>query len=216
MARMLPRPASSLPALAASLAIAVLLSAAAHVPSAHAQASSWGITFSGGFAKPEGGLFSAEWKRGSSIVLGMAGMISSHMELGGEFGYVQFKPSGDSIAVPGITAGDNDWQMWRIRLRARRFLVSSEAKIAPFLMGGIGIYPISAQSTDSTGTLKVTQTGNGVSIGAGADYRAGDNVAFGIEGQYHYIRTDSAVLGYKAAPMVEVLVAIRWLPGGAD
>jgi hypothetical protein len=205
-----------LPALAPALVIAILLSAAAYIPSAHAQASSWGITFSGGFAKPEGGLFGSEWKRGTSVVLGMAGMVSDHMELGGEFGYVQYKPSGDSIAVPGITIGDNDWEMWRIRLRARRFLVSSEAKIAPFLIAGLGIYPISAQSTDSTGTLKVTQTGNGISLGVGADYRAGDNVAFGIEGQYHYIRTSSEVLGYKAAPMIEVLVAIRWLPGGAE
>ena len=201
--------------------LAVLLAAAvlgpAILPSPAQAQSTWGITFSGGFAKPEGGLFSVQWDRGSSIVLGMAGMISSHLELGGEFGYVQYKPSGDSLAIPGVRGGEdveNDWQMWRLRFRARRFFASSEAKVAPFVIAGIGIYPISAQSTDSTGTLKITQTGNGVSIGGGADYRAGDTVNFGVEAQYHYIRTDAAVLGYKAAPMVEVLFAIRWLPGG--
>lgn len=206
-------PILRIPALVAGCALAVLLASTIATPPARAQ-SDWAITFATGTAKPEGGLFSAQWGHGTPVVLAMAGQMSAHFELGGEFGYVQFKPSGDSIAVPGIKAeGNNDWEMWRIRLRARRFLRSPDAKLAPFLMAGIGIYPISAQSEDSTGTLKVTQTGNGVSIGGGADFRAGDTVQFGLEAQYHYIRTNQEILGYKAAPMVEILFAIRWLPG---
>lgn len=182
-------------------------------PPAHAQ-NDWAITFASGFSKPEGGAFGAHWKSGTPILLAMAGQMSPKLEMGGEFGFVKMKPSTDSTLIPGVRGGQTDWEMWRIRLRMRRFFASPDAKIAPFLIAGIGIYPISAQSEDSTGTLKVTQTGNGVSIGAGADLRAGDNVAFGLEGQYHYIRTNQDVLGYKAAPVVEVLFAIRWIPGG--
>jgi hypothetical protein len=212
MAAMRRCPIPSFPAFVVC-ALSILLSNAIDIAPARAQGSDWAITFATGAAKPEGGIFSSQWKRGTPVVLAMAGQMSAHFELGGEFGYVQFKPSGDSIAVPGIRAGNNDWEMWRIRLRARRFFASPDAKFAPFIMAGVGIYPISAQSEDSTGTLKVTQTGNGVSIGAGTDFRAGDTVHFGLEAQYHYIRTNREILGYKAAPMVEILFAIRWLPG---
>jgi len=211
---MLRRPAPRAAILAACALVAIPLSLPS---SARAQAANWEITFGSGFAKPTGGWFSSEWKRGTPIVLAMAGMMSSNLELGGEFGYVQYQPSSDSLAVPGLRGGDDvetDWEMWRLRFRARRFLRGSDAKVAPFLMAGFGIYPITAQSTDSTGTLKITQTGSGAGIGAGVDYRAGDTVQFGLEGQYHYVRTSRAILGYRAAPFVEVLAVIRWIPGG--
>jgi len=204
---------SSLSFLAVAVSLLALLSTPGWTPCARAQGD-WAITFASGLAKPEGGAFGAHWKRGVPLILAMAGQKSPHVEFGGEFGYVKMKPSTDSTLIPGVRGGTTDWEMWRIRFRMRRFFASPDAKIAPFLIAGIGIYPISAQSEDTTGTLKVTQTGNGVSIGAGADLRAGDNVAFGVEGQYHYIRTNQDVLGYKAAPMVEVLFAIRWIPGG--
>lgn len=209
------RPKFPAPVLAIS-ALVLILSAPGLAPPARAQGSDWSITFGSGFAKPEGGAFGAVWKRGTPIVLAMAGQMSAHFELGGEFGFVKFKPDRDSTLIPGVRGGDTDWEMWRIRLRARRFLVSPDAKLAPFVMAGVGIYPISAQSSDSTGTLKVTQTANGVSIGGGADFRAGDAVGFGLEGQYHYIRTNREVLGYKASPMLEVLFVIRWIPGGGS
>ena len=184
-------------------------------PTAQAQSSDWAITFASGYSKPEGGAFGAHWKSGTPLLLAMAGQMSPKFELGGEFGFVKVKPSTDSTLIPGVQGGENEWEMWRIRLRARRFFASADSKIAPFVMAGIGIYPISAQSEDSTGTLKVTQTGNGVSIGGGADFRAGETVTFGIEAQYHYIRTSQEILGYKAAPILEVLFALRWIPGGA-
>lgn len=211
-----PRPATALAAALLAWALGAAFLSAGLVSSARAQGSDWAISFGAGFAKPTGGIFGEEWKQGSSVMLTMAGLMNPKFELGGEFGYVKFEPSGDSIHVPGIAPGENEWEMWRIRLRARRFFASSDAKVAPFAIAGIGIYPTTAQSTDSTGTLKVTQTGSGVSIGAGVDYRAGDTVHFGLEGQYHYIRTNSAVLGYKAAPTTEVLFVIRWIPGGAE
>ena len=212
---MAPMRCRPIPFLALTAAILLFLPSALAVP-ARAQGSGWGITFGSGFAKPEGGVFGAQWKSGTPVLLAMSGQMSTHLELGGEFGYVKFQPSTDSISVPGITPGTNDWEMWRLRLRARRFFASSEAKLAPFLMAGLGVYPISAQSEDSTGTLKVTQTGSGVSIGGGADYRVGESVQFGIEAQYHYIRTKQEILGYKAAPMIDVLFCIRWIPGGGD
>lgn len=196
------------------LLLAALLSSPILVRPARAQGSDWSITFGSGWAKPEGGAFGAQWKSGTPLLLAMAGQMSTHFEMGGEFGYAKFKPSTDSLLIPGLRGGDTDWEMWRLRFRARRFFASPDAKLAPFVMAGIGVYPISAQSTDSTGTIKVTQTGNGVSIGGGADFRAGDAVGFGIEAQYHYIRTNREVLGYKASPMIEVLFAIRWIPGG--
>jgi hypothetical protein len=213
---MAPMRCRPIPFLALTAACSVFLCSLLAAP-VRAQSSEWGITFASGFAKPEGGVFGAQWKSGTPVLLAMAGQMSTHFELGGEFGYVKFKPSGDSIAVPGITPGNNDWEMWRLRLRARRFFASADSKFVPFAMAGLGIYPISAQSEDSTGTLKVTQTGNGVSIGGGVDFRAGESVQFGLEAQYHYIRTKQELLGYKAAPMIEVLFAIRWIPGaGGD
>ncbi|HYJ32553.1 MAG TPA: outer membrane beta-barrel protein [Candidatus Binatia bacterium] len=200
--------------LAVASLLLLILAAPGFAPAARAQSSDWSISFGSGFAKPEGGAFGAIWKRGTPIVLAMAGQMSPHFELGGEFGFVKFKPGQDSTLIPGVRGGDTDWEMWRLRFRARRFLVSPDAKIAPFVLAGVGIYPISAQSQDSTGTLKVTQTANGVSIGGGADFRAGDTVGFGLEGQYHYIRTNREILGYKASPMLEVLFVIRWIPGG--
>lgn len=181
---------------------------------ARAQSSDWGITFGAGFSKPTGGIFGSEWDQGGAVMLAMAGRLSTNFEFGGEFGYSKFEPSGDSLHVPGLTPGENEWDMWRLRFRARRFFAGDEAKFAPFVMAGVGIYPITAQSTDSTGTFKVTQTGGGLSIGAGVDYRAGETVSFGLEAQYHYVRTNSDILGYKAAPVTDVLVVIRWVPGG--
>lgn len=222
MGQMLARPASTprpRPPVAGALVLALLLGLLHSAP-ARAQetvaagGSEWVINFSTGVARPEGGAFGAQWKRGTTLLLGIGGQMSTHFEMGAEFGYVQFKPAGDSIAVPGIGAGDNVWQMWRLRLKARRFFASDEAKIAPFVSAGLGLYPIGVQSTDSLGTIKVTLSGKGVSIGGGVDYRVGDTVHFGLEGQYHYVKTDVAIVRYKAAPLLEILFAIRWFPGG--
>ena len=173
----------------------------------------WVITFGAGTANPTGGWFSSDWKRGASILLALARQSGSKSEVGFEFGYNKFKPAGDSVAVPGITSGDRSWEMWRIRLRMRRFFASESAKLAPFAMAGIGIYPITVLSEDSTGTYKVTISGLGGSIGGGIDFRVGDAVHFGLEGQYHYVKTDEAQVTYKASPFTELVLAIRWLPG---
>jgi outer membrane protein W len=221
MGLMRARPASNprprLP-IAGALALALLLGLFHSAPARAQEAgggSQWVVNFSTGVAKPEGGLFGAQWNRGTTLLLGVGGQMSTHFELGAEFGYVQFKPSGDSVLVPGIGPGDNVWQMWRLRLKGRRFFASDEAKIAPFVSAGLGLYPIGVQSTDSLGTYKVTLSGKGVSFGAGVDYRASDTVHFGLDGQYHYVKTDAAVVRYKAAPLLEILFAIRWFPGAA-
>lgn len=203
------------PRSAAALAVvlwAIGVSLMAATP-ARAQTSEWGITFGAGFSRPTGGVFGHEWDQGGAVMLAMAGRMTSNFEFGGEFGWSSFEPAGDSLHVPGLTPGENEWEMWRLRFRGRRFFAGSDAKIAPFVMAGLGIYPITAQSTDSTGTFKVTQTGSGISLGAGVDYRAGETVSFGIEAQYHYIRTNADILGYKASPVIDALVVIRWVPG---
>lgn len=230
----MPRPGSSCPEsgrarvrpvsrllLSFAALFALLLGSAGLVATARAQ-SDWSITFASGFTKPTGGAFSAEWKRGTPVLLAMAGAMSPKFEMGGEFGFVKFSPSSRRLSVPGVgdsvthvTLGESDWGLFRLRFRARRFFTSAESKVAPFAMAGLGVYPISFQTEDSTGTLTLTQTGSGASIGGGVDYRAGETVHFGIEAQYHYIRVKQEILGYKAAPIVEVLFAIRWLPGGA-
>lgn len=202
------------PALALALAV---WAAGAFLPLASpalAQSSDWGITFGAGFSRPTGGIFGEEWDQGGAVMLAMAGRLSSNFEFGGEFGYSKFEPSGDSLLVPGLTPGENEWEMWRLRFRGRRFFRGPDSKLAPFVMAGVGIYPITAQSTDSTGTFKVTQTGGGLSVGAGVDYRAGETVSFGLELQYHYVRTNTEILGYKASPIMDALVVIRWVPGG--
>jgi len=197
---------------AAALSLALL----ANVTPSFAQQDDedWVISFAGGFAKPAGGAFGHEWRRGPSIMLGVARQVNPKFELGAEFGSNKFHPAGDSIHVPGIGPGQNEWDMWRLRLRGRRMFASPDAKIAPFVMAGLGLYPITVQSEDSTGIFKITLTGTGVSLGGGVDFRAGESVAFGLESQYHYVKVNSAEVGYKASPILEFILAIRWVPGG--
>jgi outer membrane protein with beta-barrel domain len=178
--------------------------------------SQWIIGISGGMTKPTGGWFSSEWNKGPTILLTVAQQTSAKVELGGEFGFTKFEPSGDSVHVPGITPGDIRWEQWRLRFRARRFFAGPDSKVAPFAMVGAGVYPLTILTEDSTGVYKITPTSRGVSIGGGVDYRAGEAVHFGIEAQYHYVWVDQAIVGYKAAPFTDVLFAIRWLPGGPE
>jgi hypothetical protein len=205
---------------AAALSILFTLAGASSARAQESQAppqegseEQWVISAAAGGGTPAGGWFSTDWKRGISILLSLAREVNPHLELGAEFGYNKFQPDGDTVSVPGITHGEKDWEFWRIRFRGRRMLVSEDAKIAPFVMAGFGIYPITVSSEDSTGIYKVTLTGLGASVGGGVDFRAGEAVHFGLEGQYHYVKTDPAIVTYKAAPMVEVVFAIRWLPG---
>lgn len=186
--------------------------AAAVAPPAWAQ-SQWVIGVSGGMTKPTGGWFSGEWASGPTVLLTVAQQNGGKVELGGEFGFTKFEPSGDSVHVPGITPGDIKWEQWRLRFRARRFFAGPDSKIAPFAMAGAGVYPLTVLTEDSTGVFKVTPTGKGLSIGGGVDYRAGESVHFGIEAQYHYVWVDQVEVGYKAAPFTDILFAIRWLPG---
>jgi len=181
-----------------------------------AWAQQWAIGISGGMTKPTGGAFGSEWKQGPTVLLTVAQQSSAKVELGGEFGFSKFKPSDDSVHVPRITAGEIKWEMWRLRFRARRFFAGADAKIAPFALLGAGVYPITISTTDSTGTYKITPTGKGLSFGGGVDYRAGESVHFGVEAQYNYIWTDQAEVGYKAAPILDIMLAIRWLPGGPE
>jgi hypothetical protein len=178
-----------------------------------ASAQQWAIGVVGGMSKPTGGWFSGEWNKGPSVFLTVAQQTSPKVELGAEFGFTRYKPSGDSVHVPGITPGEIKWEQWRLRFRARRFFAGAESKIAPFAMAGAGVYPLTILSEDSTGVYKITPTAKGLSLGGGVDYRAGEAIHFGVEVQYHYLWTDEAIVGYKAAPFTDFAIAIRWLPG---
>jgi hypothetical protein len=207
------RTASGFLRFAAAACLGTASLAALGAAPARAQESQWAISFAAGMGRPTGGAFSAEWESGATVLLTVAQQTSSHLEFGGEFGFVKFEPSGDSVAVPRIAPGIRKWEMWRLRFRARRFFASPEAKLAPFVMAGAGVYPLTISSRDSTGVYKITPTGKGVSIGGGIDFRMGESVHFGLEGQYHYITVNQAEVGYKAAPVLDVLLAIRWRPG---
>jgi len=195
-------------------AVLVALASFLHAtPSAHAGQGDYSIRFASGAAIPVGS-FGTDWKTGVPLGLTMAYGTGERTEVALDMSYRRLTPSIPTSELFGVKDDDVHLGEWRIGARLRRELVGSDAKVVPYAVAGIAMYPIRLVSEDSLGVLEVTSTKPGFNGGLGVDFRVSPQAALGIEALYNAGQGASEKIGYDFVPDVEITFGFRWIPGG--
>jgi opacity protein-like surface antigen len=194
------------------LALALAAAPAFAPPRAFAQAE-WTIRAGVGVSLTQG-RFGDHWGTGVPVSLSMHYSMSPRLAIGAELGYQTLESSGP-IVVNDSTRFDpgSELRFWRIGFGARRFLLDPTARLRPYAALGVGVYPLTIESEDSTGLYIKSYAGVGLSGGLGIDYQVGPGFGIGFEARYHNVGGSEAELGYSSTSFIELSVGFRLIPG---
>jgi hypothetical protein len=193
-------------------AIVVMIACCIAPSRAEAQAE-WAIRAGVGKSLMDGAL-GAEWGDGVPVTLAMHYSLSPKVAVGAEFSY-QSLTLDRALTINDTLQYDPDskFQIYRIGLSMRRYFASADARLRPYATLGLGIYPISIESEESTGILIRSIAATGVSPGLGVDYKVGPAFGLSFESRYHLVGGSEAEIGYVSVNYIELSFGFRFVPG---
>jgi opacity protein-like surface antigen len=179
---------------------------------AEAQAE-WAIRAGAGPSLMEGRL-GGDWGNGVPVTLGLHYSLSPKFALGVEFSYQRLKlPHAVTIDDTLFYDADSKLEIYRIGFGAKRYVLSPDSRLRPYMALGVGVYPISISSEDSAGVQIRSIAGTGISPGLGVDYKVGPAFGVSLEARYHLVGGSQAEIGYKAVNYTEISIGFKFVPG---
>jgi opacity protein-like surface antigen len=195
-----------------SAAIALTIACCITPPRAEAQAE-WAIRAGVGKSLMDGRL-GYYWGNGVPITLGLHYSLSQKFAMGVEFSYQSLNlPRAITIDDTLFYDAESKLEIYRIGFGAKRYLMSPDSRVRPYLALGVGVYPISISSEDSAGVQIRSIAATGISPGAGVDYKVGPAFGVSLEGRYHLVGGSQAEIGYKSVNYVEISIGFKFVPG---
>jgi len=195
-----------------SAAIALTIAGCIVPTRAEAQAE-WAIRAGIGRSLMDGRL-GYYWGNGTPITLAMHYSLTPNFAMGAEFSYQSLTLDQSYVVNDSLSYdADSKFQIYRIGLGMRRYFLSVDSRVRPYVALGLSVYPISIDSEDSTGVLIRSIAATGISPGIGVDYKVGPAFGLSLESRYHLVGGSEAEIGYKSVNFIEISFGFRFVPG---
>ena len=155
-----------------------------------------------------------DWGNGVPVTLGLHYSLSPKFAMGVEFSYQSLKlPHAITIDDTLYYDAESKLEIYRIGFGAKRYMMSPDSRLRPYLALGLGVYPISISSEDSAGVQIRSIAATGISPGVGVDYKVGPAFGVSLEGRYHLVGGSQAEIGYKKVNYLEISIGFKFVPG---
>jgi len=206
----------------------VIMSLALIVPAAYAAApGSWVISGNGGMSLPTGdfgdeNLLNADtgFQFGGAIDY----VLNEMFAVGVDGSWNKNKHGGEGDVIDfggGITAvyDKDEFTTWQVGAHAKYMIPAGTSPVMPFLLGGVGIYNTKEkwEGTITSGGVSVSDNGEestdsrfGFKLGAGAGFKANEQVSVGVEGDYNSITEDKDKVGIDSLQYSGVHAFVAW------
>ena len=170
-------------------------------PQAHAAAGEWMVNLNGGIATPLGDFKDAA-KLGFMGGVGVDYMATEAFAVGVDGAFISNKGSDllnqslTDIAtlIEGTpTTVEGKFTMIQGGVHAKyMFPMAAESSIAPYVVGGLGIYNMKSktESSNSSYVGDSSESKFGARGGLGLMFKTSEKVGIGVEGAFHWINTD--------------------------
>ena len=161
---------------------------------AQAGAGEWMVNLNGGVASPLGD-FKDSAKLGFMGGVGFDYGVSQNLALGVDGSFISNSGSEDFETLLTTAAGTDvtaSFSMLQGGAHLKyNFPMASESSIAPYVVGGAGIYNVKnkLESTNALFNGDASESKFGARGGLGLMYKTSQKVGIGIEGTYHWINT---------------------------
>ena len=168
-------------------------------PQARAAAKEWTINFNGGVAAPMGDFKDAA-KLGFMGGVGADYTVTPNVALGIDGSFIS--NSGSDLYNASLSAGAGVSATGKFQLLQGgahlkyMFPMASESNIAPYVIGGLGVYNVKGkvESSNTAFNEAFESTASSSKVGArggfGLMYKTSPKVSIGLESAYHWINTD--------------------------
>jgi opacity protein-like surface antigen len=175
-------------------------------PQARAAAKEWSINFNGGVAAPMGDFKDAA-KLGFMGGVGADYTVTPNMALGVDGSFVS---NGASDAYNAfISPVKASFQFLQGGAHAKYlFPTSSESSVAPYVIGGLGLYNIKEKQELSGVSASAGDTKFGARGGLGLMYKTSPKVSIGLESAYHWVNTKDSSTGAPSTAFVSVQAGV--------
>lgn len=200
------------------------------VPAAHAASpGSWVVSANGGLSLPTGDFggdgvdqldASTGYQFGGAVDYVLNEMFAVGVD--GSWNSNKHGGEGDVIDLGGgdtYTLDEAKFSTWQIGAHGKYMIPSGAGPISPFLLAGVGVYNtklkweetfvLSGVSFSDSGE-ETSDTRFGFKGGAGASFRANDQVSVGIEGDYNFISEDKDKVGVDNLQYIGVHAFVAW------
>lgn len=196
-------------------------------PAAHAAAGAWVISGNGGMALPTGD-FGDSNKLDASTGYQFGGaidyMVNDMFAVGIDGSYNKNKHGAEGETIDlggGVTAvyTSDKFTTWQVGARGKYMIPTGASQVSPYLLAGAGIYNTKEKWEGSYTVGGVTTPDNGEAtsdsrfgfkFGAGASYKATEQVGIGVEGDYNFITEDKAKVNVSNLQYIGVHAFVSW------
>jgi len=168
-------------------------------PQARAAAKEWSLNFNGGIAAPVSDFKDAA-KLGFMGGVGADYTVTQNVALGVDGSFVS--NSGSDLTNAALSTGAGVSATGKFQLlqggahMKYMFPMASESSIAPYFIGGLGIYNVKGKVESSNTAFNsayesaASTSKVGARGGIGFNYKTSPKVSIGLESAYHWINTD--------------------------
>jgi len=210
------------------LFLMVIMSLALIVPAAYAAApGSWVISANGGMGLPTGDFGDAnKFNADTGFQFGGAidYVLTEMFAVGVDGSWNKNKHGGEGETLDfggGVTAVYNkdEFTTWQVGAHGRYMIPAGTSPVMPYLLGGVGIYNTkekwegtitsSGVSTADNGE-DTTDSRFGFKLGAGAGFKANEQVSLGVEGDYNFITEGKTKIGVDNLQYIGVHAFVAW------
>ena len=127
----------------------------------------------------------------------------------GEVGYHRQKYTDDFLFAVGASSGDDlDNSVLHVGATALLIGTRRDQGVTPYLLGGLGMYRVTA--TFSSGSTSLSESENGFGFNGGAGIRVGRNAGFYVEARFHQFSITPEGLDKSTYQMIPLTVGVRF------
>lgn len=199
------------------ITVAMLLLLALAAPASQARASTdWSLRLGGGVSEPTGD-FGLQWGTGGPFSAFLGAGVTPRLLVGVDVAHqTRDEQLGVSI-LHTIFHEEADLTMWRVGARGQYQLNDPGSRWVPLLIAGVALHPTKIDLRESDGShQEFTDTGFGLSGGAGLGYRLGSQWVLGLESVYYWVKSDESQMQQTTMPHLDFNLGVQWTLGGGE
>lgn len=198
------------------------------VPAAHAAApGSWVLSANGGMSMPMGdfgdedlGNADTGFQFGGAVDYVINEMFAVGVD--GSWNQNKHGGEGETLTYTGGTAVyDKDtYKTWQVGVHGKYMIPAGTSPVSPFLLAGAGMYSTKEEwegTITPTGGSPVADndefdfgTNFGFKVGAGAGFKANEQVTIGVQGDFNFIMIDKEEIDSDSLQYLGINAFVAW------